>query len=132
MDQSLVQVLTVVISLVVALILWVLGQGARYLSARRKESLLATALFSLNQVVADVVKELNQTVVAELKAKSADGKLTPDEAVQIRNKAIELVLLRLKSETLKIVGEALGPIVAVITSKIEAAVWDSKHPRPLA
>ncbi|NLG84197.1 MAG: hypothetical protein GX493_06240, partial [Firmicutes bacterium] len=83
MYQILVQILTVVIPLIAALLLWVLGQGARYLAARRKESLLAAALFSLNQVVADVVKELNQTVVAELKAKSADGKLTPDEAVQI-------------------------------------------------
>ena len=130
MDQATVQFLTVVISLLTAFILWALGQAARYLATRRKESLLATALLCLNQVVADVVKELNQTVVAELKAKSADGKLTPDEAVQIRNKAVEMVLLRLKSETLKIVGEALGPIVSVITSKIEAAVWDSKL-RPL-
>lgn len=132
MDQTVVQLLIVAIPLVTAAALWVLGQAGRYLWARQKESLLAAALLSLNQVVADVVKELNQTVVADLKAKSADGKLTPDEAAQIRNKAIELVLLRLKAGTLKIVGEALGPIVSAIASKVEAAVWDSKRPRPLA
>jgi hypothetical protein len=77
-------------------------------------------------VVIDVVKELNQTVVEELKAAKMDGKLTKDEAKQIKNKAVELVLKRLGIDMIKIIQTSLGSITDLLSTKIEAAVFDHK------
>jgi len=129
-NQTVVNLLIGVIPLVTAGALFVLGLGAKYLAERRKQSLLMAALFALDGIVADVVKELNQTVVADLKAQSADGKLTPEEAVQIKNKAIDLILARLKAGTIQILQAMFGSIVDLIGSKIEAAVWDSNRTAP--
>ena len=104
----------------------VLTMAGIYLNRTYQNSKLSQALFILDRVVIDIVKELNQTVVEELKAARTDGKLTRDEAEQIRNKAIDLVLKRLGGDMIKIIQTSLGPITDVVITKIEAAIFDYK------
>jgi hypothetical protein len=104
----------------------VLTMAGFYLNSTYQNSRLTRALLILDQVVIEVVKELNQTVVEELKAARADGKLTRDEAEQIKSKAVELILKRLGGEMIKIIQTTLGPITEVLVTKIEAAIFDHK------
>ncbi len=103
-----------------------LTAGGIYLSSRYRHNKLVQALLVLDNVVIDVVTELNKTVVGDLKRANADGKLTKDEAEQIKSKAIDLVLTRLGANIIKIMQKQMGPIVVLIAAKIEAAVFDNK------
>jgi len=132
MNQIVVYLLIAAIPLVAAALLWVLAKAANYLSLKKGQSVWMAALYALDQMVADVVRELNQTVVADLKEKNADGKLTPDEAQQIKNKAIDLILSRLKVDSIQVLSAIFGSIVELIGSKIEATVWDTKKPVPFS
>jgi hypothetical protein len=100
-----------------------------YINRNYKNSKLSQALLVVDQIVIDVVKELNQTVVEGLKAAKADGKLTRDEAEQIKHKAIEMILKRLGGNMLKIIQASMGPITFLLSTKIEATVFDEKRSR---
>jgi hypothetical protein len=104
----------------------VLAMSGLYLNRKYQNSKLTQALLILDQVVIDVVKELNQTVVEELKAARADGKLTRDEAEQIKHKAIEVTLKRLNVDMVKTIQVSMGPITDLLAMKIEAAIFDHK------
>lgn len=98
-----------------------------FLSSRYRNNKLVQALILLDKIVIDVVKELNQTSVAELKKARADGKLTRDEAEQIKQKAIDLILTRLGINIIRELQRYMGPLVTLISTKIEAAVHDCKR-----
>jgi mRNA deadenylase 3'-5' endonuclease subunit Ccr4 len=106
---------------------FILTAGGVYLSRKYRDNKLVQALLLLDNIVVDVVKELNQTVVEDLKKAREDGKLTADEAQQIKNKAIDLVLNRLGAGFVKIIEVAFGPVLSLISTKIEATLFDLKH-----
>jgi hypothetical protein len=105
----------------------ILTMAGFYLHRNYQNSKLTQVLFILDQIVINVVQELNQTVVEDLKAASVDGKLTRDEAEQIKHKAIEMVLKRLGGNMLKTIQINMGPITNLLATKIEAAVFDAKR-----
>jgi hypothetical protein len=105
---------------------YILTIAGIFLNSRYRNNKLTQALLLLDKIVIDVVKELNQTTVDELKKARADGKLTRDEAEQIKHKAIDLILTRLGINFIKELERTIGPIVILIGTKIEAAVHDSK------
>ncbi len=104
-----------------------LSMAGLYLHRNYQTSKLTQALIIVDQIVIDVVQELNQTVVDDLKAAKADGKLTRDEAEQIKHKAIELVLKKMGGDILKTLQAYMGPITNLLASKIEAAIFDAKR-----
>jgi hypothetical protein len=101
------------------------------LHRKYQNSKLSQALIILDQIVIDVVRELNQTIVDDLKAAKADGKLTRDEAEQIKHKAIELVIKKMGGDMLKTLQAYMGPITNLLATKVEAAVFDAKRNRPV-
>jgi len=113
--------------LVTAVLVYALTAAGIYLSNKYRNNKLIQTLLILNQLVMDVVKELNQSVVEDLKAARADGKLTVDEAKQIKDKAVDLVLSRLDNDFIRVIQGAFGSIYQVISTKIEAAIFDLKH-----
>ena len=98
-----------------------------YLNAKYQNNKLTRALLVLDQVAIEVVKELNQTVVEGLKKAKADGKLTHDEAEQIKSQAVHLIMERLGIDLMKELQRSFGPVVSLIGAKIEAAVFDCKR-----
>lgn len=113
--------------LVTAGITFILTAGSVYLSNKYHNNKLVQTLVIVDNVVVDVVKELNQTVVEDLKKAKGDGKLTADEAQQIKNKAIDLILNRLGAGLVSIIQGAFGQVTGIISTKIEAALFDIKH-----
>jgi len=113
--------------LIMAGVVYALTAAGIYLSNKYRNNQLVQALLILNQLVMDVVKELNQSVVEDLKAARADGKLTADEAKQIKDKAIDLILSRLDSGFIRVIQGVFGSVYPVVSTKIEAAIFDLKH-----
>jgi len=113
--------------LVTAVLVYALTAAGIYLSNKYRNNKLIQTLLVLNQLVMDVVKELNQSVVEDLKAARADGKLTVDEAKQIKDKAVDLILSRLDNDFIRVIQGSFGSIYQVISTKIEAAIFDLKH-----
>lgn len=124
--EAMGDLLIVMLPFVSAGVTFALSALGLYYSGKFRGNKLVQAMVLLDRIVIDVVKELNQTVVADLKAARADGKLTPDEAAQIKHKAVNLVLNRLEGDAVLLLKTAWGPLVDVIASKIEAAVFDCK------
>jgi sorbitol-specific phosphotransferase system component IIBC len=127
MPEAVVDIIAYSLPLLTTGITAVLTMAGFYLNRKYQNSKLTQALFIVNQIVIDVVKELNQTVVDELKAARMDGKLTRDEADQIKHKAIEMTLQRLGMDLLKTIQSSMGPITDLLATKIEAAVFDHKR-----
>ena len=103
-----------------------------YLHRNYQTNKFTQALIILDQIVIDVVQDLNRTVVADLKAAKADGKLTRDEAEQIKHKAIELIITKMGGDMLKTIQIFMGPIPNILATKIEAAVFDAKRSQKIA
>lgn len=119
----------------------VAAAGAAYLSARiaallgskAKESRLQSALLRLNDAVATAVKAIEQSVRADFNTRSADGHLTPAEAAQIRDAAVQRVRIYLGqrgiSELLRVLGLDDNTLRTLITDKVEAVVYGLRSSR---
>ncbi len=108
---------------------YILTAAGIYLTSKYRGNRIAQALAVLDQIVIDVVKELNQTVVEDLKKARSDGKLTADEAAQIKSKAADLIMKRIGAGIPRMLQKVFGSLLALISTKIEAAVYDLKQNR---
>lgn len=127
--ESIADLLIVGLPLVTAGSVYALTATALYLTTRYRDNRLAQALVVLDEVVISVVKELNQTMVDDLKKARADGKLTPEEAEQIKKQAVDLVMNRLGAGIPQVLQKTFGPLLALVSTKIEATLYDLKKSR---
>ena len=74
----------------------------------------------------DAVSAVNQVLVDELKAKSADGTLTKQEAAEAMRAAIEYFKTHISPQALTILQAAYGPIEEWLESFLEAKVAQAK------
>ena len=130
MDESTVNIIVVLIttlgSVIVALFGWLARRGVNYLD--RKTSFLDEAgreqqKEALKQKVVDVVtltaRSTMQTYVDEMKAKSADGKLTKEEAKEAFKRTYEQALAILKADGVKVSKDMLGIAVEAVVGKLK-------------
>lgn len=76
------------------------------------------------QTVADqVVAGLNATVVGELKAKSADGRLSVDEAKEVAQKALNMFLSDLSARSLAVLENNADDLAAYVRNLLEARLF---------
>lgn len=80
------------------------------------------AVYTVDEIIGNVVNELDDTVKKEILAATEDGKLTTIEKVNLKNKAIELINKEV-SESIKdfatsIVGDLDSYISTVIENKV--------------
>jgi hypothetical protein len=95
-------------------------------ASKIKDTNINNAVNISENCVSTVVLEMAQTVVDDLKAKSADGKLSPDEIQQIKSDAINKVQTLISTDVYNTLGSVFGDANAWIKSKIEAAVKELK------
>ena len=87
---------------------------------------IKNAINRAENCVTTVVLEMAQTVVDDLKSKSADGKLTDDEIKQIQADALAKVKQLVSTDVYNTLGIVFGDVEAWIKSKIEAEVKKTK------
>jgi hypothetical protein len=101
---------------------------SQFFSAHVKNAYLRNVLTRLDDAVFSAVKELEQTVVAAMKAASADGALSDAERQSIKQQALATVKSYLGMKGLEqlatVFGLDTGTIDGLLGTKIEAAVHD--------
>lgn len=97
---------------------WLLMQ----ISKSQKLSTINTAVDELTGAAEQTVLELQQTVVDDLKAASADGKLTKDEIEVLGKKLIDGALAKMSGSAMDVLKAANVDINAIITGAGEALI----------
>ena len=123
MDTVIIEtVVSVVANLAVTLIgvlgAWLLMQ----ISKSQKLSTINTAVDELTNAAEQTVLELQQTVVDDLKAASADGKLTKDEIEVLGKKLIDGALAKMSGSAMDVLKAANVDVNAIITGAGEALI----------
>jgi hypothetical protein len=134
--QLVAELLPAVQLLVIALAGWALRALTVFITQRVKDERVSGALVQASETVWDVVLELEQTLVKELKAATdpdSDGgvKVTATEAAHIKSEALLKAKALLGPAGLKRLAEAMGTtdtaaLDAMLSTKIEAAVMQLK------
>ena len=97
---------------------WLLMQ----ISKSQKLSTINTAVDELTNAAEQTVLELQQTVVDDLKAASADGKLTKDEIEVLGKKLIDGALATMSGSAMDVLKAANVDVNAIITGAGEALI----------
>lgn len=120
--------LQVVAPVLMAALAWAAAKLAALIRSKVANEYLRGALVRLDDAVLTAVKELQQTVVAEVKAASADGKIDDVERQRIKEVALANVKSYLGPKGLAVLAELLGlsgdTLERYLGSRIEAAVHD--------
>ena len=90
-----------------------------WLKGKTKNEALRAALEEAQAVADGVVASLQASVVDGLKEKSADGKLSSDEAMEIADRAVEMFLSDISERSLALLEENADDVTAWIGNMIE-------------
>ena len=122
------RILVLLSPVLLAALAWACARLAQFITAHVKNAYLKNALVRLDDAVFSAVKELEQTLVAEVKASSGDGKLSAADRDRIKRAAMDKVksYLGMKgiAEIATILGLSPEALDGVIGTRIEAAVHD--------
>ena len=114
--------------LLIAALAWAAAKAAALIRSKVANEYLRGTLVRLDEAVLTAVKELQQTVVAEIKAASSDGKIDDAEKARIKASALANVKSYLGTKGLRVLAEVLGlssgTVDQFLGSRIEAAVHD--------
>lgn len=120
--------LQVVSPMLVAALTWASTKLTGFIKARVNNEYLRGILVRLDDAVVTVVKDLQQTVINEVKAVSADGKITMADKKRIKDLAVANVKSYLGDNGRRVMSDVLGlsdsAVNGFISSKIESAVHD--------
>lgn len=127
MDTVIIEtIVSIVANLAVTLIgvfgAWLLMQ----ISKNQQLSTINTAVGELTSAAEQTVLELQQTVVDDLKAASADGKLTKDEITMLGKKLLEGTLAKMSDSAMNVLKAGNVDINAIITGAGEALIAKMK------
>lgn len=138
-QQAIADVVAVAASLigtvVLAVVTWLGVHAKRWLVAQTNDDRFAAALGKIEDVVRGLVEEAEQTLVAEAKRAAADGKLTRELAVDIRNEVVRRARDHFGAEGMDDLRDALGHagdaglsiVERMIRTRIEAEVANLKR-----
>ncbi|WP_233104165.1 hypothetical protein [Haliangium ochraceum] len=111
-----------------AALAWLSAKAASLIQGKVSNEYLRGVLVRLDEAVTTAVKDLQQTVVDEIKRASADGKLTSEEKKRIKQSAIDHVKSYLGPKGVRILAEVLGldddGLGGFLAARVEAAVHD--------
>lgn len=128
------KVLEILSPLLLAALTWAAAKLAQLIRAKVQNEYLKGVLVRLDDAVFTAVKDLQQTVVEQIKVASADGKITDDEKKQIKDRALAAVKSHLGAKGLAEAAGILGlggaALEGLLSSKVEAAVHDLRRSAP--
>jgi hypothetical protein len=96
------------------------------INTKLKNDQVRQALDQLSKITKTVVTNLNQTLVADIKAKSADGDLSPEDMKAIKAKAVNLIKASIQNEFLDLLTKSSIDVDKLIDIEIESSVFESK------
>lgn len=117
---------TVAGTVITGLVSWGLMAGRKYIKAKTDNVMVEYALTRVSHTVETVVAGLSQTLAASLRAKAEDGKLTADDASNLRVEALNTVKQQLPDVVKEYAGLGVKNLNTFILGKVEAAVLNQK------
>jgi hypothetical protein len=102
---------------------WALFELRKYIKSRTDSEQLIASLDVLDQVVQNAVAKINETV----KQVGADGVITKDEAIALKQAALTAIDEQLPPATFKILNIWIDKLNDFISGKIEVAVLTTKR-----
>lgn len=130
------KVLEILSPVLLAALTWAAAKLAQLIRAKVKNEYLKGVLVRLDDAVFTAVKDLQQSVVAQIKKASSDGKITDNEKKQIKERAVASVKSHIGTkglaEAAKILGLEGGAFDSLLSSKVEAAVHDLRRTAAIA
>jgi len=130
MDSILVAIAPQLATVAGVILLGLATWGIALLKSKVKFDVGKTALDEVDRAIKAVVGNLNQTVVGELKAMSADGKWTEAEKAKVKRVAINEVHTLLSTEVTASAEKIMTDLAGYITREIEKQVLASKPQKP--
>jgi hypothetical protein len=128
MDWS--EIIIAAVGLVIsAVVLPLVKVAFAWLKSRTENEAVQTALDEARVVANNVVASLKSTLVDGLKAKSADGKLSATEALEIAQKATGMFLSDLSQRSLEVLGRNADDLAAYVGNLLEARLLALKEGR---
>lgn len=121
--QTLLPIIGTVIS---GLASWGLIELNKYVRTRTKNESINDALSHVTHTVETTVKDLEQTMVKELKAASADGKLTRQDALSLKDVAVMRIKSQVPDAIQKAAALGVKSLGDLIEAKIEKTVLELK------
>lgn len=112
--------------LFVAVIIPLVKAGFAWLKGKTQNDALLAALTEAEKIADQVVAGLQANVVDELKAKSADGKLSQDDIKQISIQAMDMFVQDISQKSLEVLAYKADDIEAYIKNLIESRLAASK------
>lgn len=117
-------VLTGVVALVGKYIVAYLKEKTVSVRDISQKSMLELDLERADKLVDTIVKQLEQTTVKAMKEKSADGKLTKDDILEIKNQTAVMLKSFVDINLREALGWAMGDCDKYLKSLIEAKVYE--------
>lgn len=125
-ENIMVELTLTIIPILSTIIAYVLITIARYMLRNSNNLLLKTAFTNLEQVILATVTALSQTIVDDLKQSKRNGKLTDEEALLIKNKAISAIHNQMSEKDMKVLATNFGSVDELIDNIIERTVAENK------
>jgi hypothetical protein len=130
MDQIIASLIDLALPALVTGIIWGITKVASYFKAKTNIEYVQGAIGRLNEAVVTAVREVEQTIKAELVKKRADGKITPDDARDIKAAAIAAAKSYLGAkgiaEIIKVLGIDASLVDKLVGGKIEQVLSELK------
>jgi len=118
--------LTVAGTLVSGIVSWALVWAKKYAATKTTNALVDNALTRVSHTVETVVDGLTQTMVTSMKEKTADGRLTTEEALLLKSEALNSVKQQLPAAIQDNAKLGVNNLDTFIKTKIEQAVLNQK------
>lgn len=126
--QVIVQYVAEILGLVIVTLIGILGAALlKKLNQNSKLSNLAKATAQVIAASQDTVRRLQQTYVDGWKENAIDGKLTPEQIVELKQKTIEITLEQLGQPVLDLLAAAKIDVEAMITNAAESYINQMKE-----
>ncbi|MDD5016603.1 MAG: hypothetical protein PHO15_00715 [Eubacteriales bacterium] len=121
MEIDLTEIAIAVIGLVLSAVVIPLIKAAfTWLKGKTQNEALISAISEAETVAGNVVAGLQAAVVDGLKEKSADGKLSENDAKEVASTAVSMFLSDLSSKSLAVLEQNADDLTAYIGNMIEA------------
>lgn len=126
--QVIVQYVAEILGLVIITLIGIFGAALlKKLNQNSKLSNLAKATAQVIAASQDTVRRLQQTYVDGWKENAIDGKLTPEQIVELKQKTIEITLEQLGQPVLDLLAAAKIDVEAMITNAAESYINQMKE-----
>lgn len=114
------------LTLLTPLVSWGLYEAVKYIRSKTNNEAINNALTRISHTVETVVAGLTQTMAAELRALTEDGKLTKEDGESLKKLAIQAVKDQVPFAVKQIALLGITNLNDFISTKIEQAVLNQK------